>query len=333
MLDISGVELSEEDREVLRHPQVGGVIFFARNFESPEQLKELIRSIRSVRYELVLAVDQEGGRVQRFKQGFTLLPPLQKLGNVYQESPEVARGLTKDIAWLMASELLAYDMDLSFAPVLDVDDHKCLAIGDRSLSADQKLVCELGQLYIEGMHEAGMAATGKHFPGHGAVTADSHKESPKDRRSLQEIESQDLRPFVVLANKLDAIMPAHVIFSSVDPNPVGFSPFWLKQYLRERLKFQGTIFSDDLSMEGAAVVGDYASRVQHALEAGCDVTLVCNHREGAIQSLEYLETRQYKAEFAALERMRKRHFVQLTALQNNERWLATQHKIDQYGLV
>lgn len=329
MLDISGVELTEEDREVLRHPQVGGVIFFARNFESPEQLKELVRSIRSVRYELVIAVDQEGGRVQRFKNGFTLLPALQKIGRIYAESPEKARVLAKEFAWLMASELLAYDMDISFAPVLDVDESHCLAIGDRSFSSDQKIVCELGQLYVEGMHEAGMAATGKHFPGHGAVQADSHKESPRDMRPMKEIEARDLQPFLMLASKLDAIMPAHVIFDAVDPNPVGFSPFWLKHYLRERLSFKGTIFSDDLSMEGAAVVGDYANRVQYALDAGCDVALVCNHRDGAVQALEYLERCQYKSQFSTLERMRKRHFVQLTALQNNQRWLKAKSQIEE----
>lgn len=331
MLDIAGLELSQEDQEILRHPQVGGVVFFARNFDEPAQLKELVRSIRAVRYELVLAVDQEGGRVQRFKNGFTRLPPQQKLGNVYQQSPDKARKLAKETAWLMASELLAFDLDISFAPVLDVDENQCFAIGDRAISPDHGVVCELGQLYIEGMHEAGMAATGKHFPGHGAVRADSHKESPIDTRSLEEVEQHDLRPFVLLANKLDAVMPAHIVFENIDAQPVGFSQFWLQQYVRKRLKFKGTIFSDDLSMEGAAVVGDYRSRVQQALEAGCDVALICNAREGAIQALEYLESTQYRTPFSTMERMRKRSFVQLSALQNNERWLLARRLIDEFS--
>lgn len=320
MLDVAGCELSAEDKEVLCHPQVGGVIFFARNFEEPEQLHELVRSIRAARYELVIAVDQEGGRVQRFQNGFTRLPPAQKIGDVYHDSPEKAGKLAHEFAWLMASELLAHDIDMSFAPVLDVDDNRCLAIGNRAFSPDAEIAAELGKHYIAGLHEAGMAATGKHFPGHGSVVADSHKESPIDGRSLAEIEAHDLLPFARLANELDAVMPAHVIFPSVDAEPVGFSAFWLREYLRKNLSFEGTIFSDDLSMEGAATVGDYRNRVQHALEAGCDVALVCNHREGAIQALEYLETRQYKADYSSLERMRKRQSVQRSALMNQARW-------------
>ncbi|RRJ84662.1 beta-N-acetylhexosaminidase [Aestuariirhabdus litorea] len=290
MLDLAGCELSPQERALLAHPQCGGVILFTRNFASREQLTQLTGQIRQANPALLIAVDHEGGRVQRFREGFTRLPPMASFEALYNVAPEETLDLLKDTGWLLATELLACGVDFSFTPVLDLDFKRSDVIGDRAFSADPVRVAVLAGALIEGMHEAGMPATGKHFPGHGWVTADSHIAIPTDTRALDSIRRQDLVPFAQLARQgLDAVMPAHVIYEQVDPLPAGFSPYWLQQVLRGELGFEGVIFSDDLSMEGASVAGGFSERAQSALSAGCDMVLVCNNPEGAREVLGYLE--------------------------------------------
>ncbi len=286
MLDLDGLTLTQEERELIQNPGVGGVIFFARNFSCRDQIVELIDEIRAIRSELLLCVDQEGGRVQRFRDGFTRIPPMQVLGERLTDVEGDA--LIRDAGWLMASELLACGIDFSFAPVLDIDRDRCEVIGDRSFSHDPDIAIPAARTFIAGMHEAGMAATGKHFPGHGGVVADSHLETPYDNRSLETLRDLDLRPFVELSGELDAVMPAHIVFPSIDPDAVGFSRFWLQTILRNELQFDGVIFSDDLSMKGADLAGSYADKARCALRAGCDMVLVCNNRAGAIEVLAFI---------------------------------------------
>ena len=291
MLDIEGTQLSAEDRELLAHPATGGLIFFARNYEDPTQLRSLVDQVRQVRPEILIAVDQEGGRVQRFRQGFTRLPAMAELSHRYAADAAAAEREARLLGALMASELLTCGVDISFAPVLDLDFGHSSVIGDRSFGATAEQVVALAGAFIAGMRQAGMAATGKHFPGHGHVAADSHLELPVDERALDEIRAADLVPFSALASTLDGIMPAHVVYSQVDEKPAGFSSFWLQQVLRRELGFDGVIFSDDLAMAGAACAGGYPQRAAAALDAGCDMILVCNDRAGALETLAYLESR------------------------------------------
>lgn len=326
MLDVQGLELTAVEREVLLHPQTGGVIFFARNFVGPEQIQALTAQIRAVRPELILAVDQEGGRVQRFREGFVKIPPMKTLGDQFSHSPEKARQLAYEWGWLMATEVLSVGVDISFAPILDLDCGISQVIGNRSFHSEPEIAIALLGPFIKGMQDAGMAATGKHFPGHGAIAADSHVAIPVDTRSMAEIEAHDLKPFVALASALQGIMPAHVIFPEVDDRPAGFSPVWLQEILRKKIGFRGVIFSDDLSMEGAGVAGSFADRAEAAISAGCDMVLVCNNPEAAIQVLESRESKPLpdQSRFAALKGRRRLGWSELP---RHPQWIAAEEGI------
>lgn len=289
MIDLDDVELSEIEKELLKHPQVGGIILFARNYESKKQLCNLTSSIRKIFPECLIAVDQEGGRVQRFKNEFTLLPSFSEYGKKYQLNPDEAKQEAQRMALVMATELLSCGVNVSFTPVLDLDYGLSEVIGSRSFHSNTEILIDLASSFIQGMHEAGMPATGKHFPGHGAVKADSHLTLPVDSRPFNTIYQEDLQPFLRLNTALDAIMPAHILYDKIDDNAACFSPFWLQEVLRNRLAFTGVIFSDDLSMGGAKVVGDHVQRTQQAFKAGCDMVLICNERAQAILVLDELE--------------------------------------------
>ncbi|MDT0199602.1 MULTISPECIES: beta-N-acetylhexosaminidase [unclassified Acinetobacter] len=285
MLDIAGTTLTQEDIELLSAPQVGGVILFGRNIESPAQVRALTDHMRQVRPDILIAVDQEGGRVQRLRQGFTLLPAMGRFGELYSNDPQRALELAEKCGWLMAAEVLAVGIDFSFAPVLDLNDISDV-IGDRSFAQNIQDIIPLASAFLKGMKRAGMASTGKHFPGHGSVKADSHVAAAIDTRSYAEIQQKDMRSFIQLQPQLDALMPAHVIYSQVDPNPAGFSEFWIQKVLRQELGFDGVLFSDDLSMQAACVAGGADARIQAALKAGCDMGLVCNDRAAQCIALE-----------------------------------------------
>ena len=273
MIDIAGLELTDLDRQRLQHPLVGGLILFARNFQSPEQLVRLTAEVHALRSPMLpIAIDHEGGRVQRCREGFTRLPAMRRLGELWGRDPEGARMAAKEIGYVLAAELRQSGVDFSFTPVLDLDWGRSGVIGDRSLHGDPAVVADLAEALIAGLRQAGMGACGKHFPGHGWAEADSHVAIPVDERSFDAI-STDMEPYRRL--NLDAVMPAHVIYPQVDSRPAGFSPVWI-QKLREDIGFDGVIFSDDLSMEGASVVGDIVARASAAWNAGCDMLLVCN---------------------------------------------------------
>ncbi len=307
MLDLVGLELTTLERDILKHPQVGGVILFTRNYADPAQLKHLIQQIRAESHtRLLIAVDHEGGRVQRFREHFTQLPALGTIGALYDRDPTQAKHCAEQAGWLMATELLAFDIDFSFAPVLDIDRGNNPLIADRSFHHDHNIITELAKEYINGVHRAGMVAIGKHFPGHGAVTADSHYAIPHDPRSLAEISATDLIPFgELIKHGLDGIMPAHIVYSKVDANPAGFSPLWLQKILRDQLQFTGAIISDDLTMEGASLVGDLAQRTEIALNAGCDLLLICNHQADACKIIEMLEHRAFTLAPQTTQRLAK----------------------------
>jgi len=290
MVDVAGLELAPGERELLAHPLVGGVILFARNYGSPEQLRALTGAIHGVRSPaLLIAVDHEGGRVQRFADGFTRLPPMRALGRIYDDDPVLAENLAGAVGVVLASELAAHGVDFSFAPVLDIDFGSSSVIGDRAFHSEPAAVSRLAGALAGGMRRVGMGAVGKHFPGHGYVRADSHHEVPVDDRALAAIEANDLAPYrALIGSGLAGVMPAHVIYPRVDSRPAGFSPVWLREILRGRLGFDGIVFSDDLSMEGASVAGGIVERGRAALDAGCDMVLVCNAREAAERLLEGL---------------------------------------------
>lgn len=304
MLDLEGLELSAEERDILRHPLVGGVILFTRNFESPEQILELTEAVHDVRRpSLLVAVDQEGGRVQRFRDGFTPLPPVHLLGRQYDLDPEGALSAADTLGWIMAAELRSVGVDLSFAPVLDLDWGVSEVIGDRAFHRSPRVISSLARRYIQGMARAGMVATGKHFPGHGAVAADSHMLLPEDRRPFVDL-AEDMAPFEFLISQgLGAVMAAHVRYTEVDSMPASFSRWWLTSELRGRLGFRGVIFSDDLSMAAADAVGSMEDRARIALDAGCDMVLVCNDRKGALKVLDALEGYDEPASQIRLARM------------------------------
>ncbi len=304
MCDVAGLELTEEEIKRLSHPLVGGVILFGRNFKTPEQLIDLTCAIRKVRKELLIAVDHEGGRVQRFRDGFTRIPPMRTLGTLYDKKPDSAKKRARDIGYVLAAELLAHGVDFSFAPVLDVDFGASGVIGDRAFHRDPQVIAELAIALQQGMNDAGMQTVGKHFPGHGYVRADSHHAVPVDERRFEDINRDDLMPFYKMAQAgMAAVMPAHVIYTDVDSQPAGFSKVWLQDILRKQMKFDGVIFSDDLSMEGASVAGGVIERAEAALNAGCDMVLVCNAPDAADELLAGLPFKMPAKSAARLKRM------------------------------
>jgi len=324
MLDLRGTQVDADEFDLLTHPQTGGLILFSRNVVSPQQVAELCDQVRAVRPDILIAVDQEGGRVARLRQGFTPLPPMRKLGDLFDLDEQSALQLAQQCGWLMAAEVLSLGIDISFAPVLDVDTGNSAVIGDRAFHSDPDVASKLISRFIQGMHEAGMCCTGKHFPGHGSVAADSHHAVPVDERPLDAIRALDLVPFQQLSAQLDAVMPAHVIYSSVDPQPAGFSRFWLQTVLRQELKFDGVIFSDDLCMEGASVAGGFAERAAAAMAAGCDMVLVCNNQAAAWDVLRALESQPVSPR---LKRLTGRSRYRYSQLQSDCRWQETSQLI------
>jgi beta-N-acetylhexosaminidase len=285
MVDIAGTDLSPEDLDVLRHPLVGSVLLFTRNYRTPDQVTALCAAIRAVRApHLMIAVDHEGGRVQRFREGFTRLPPSRPLGRRFDEDRRDALNLTRSVGWLMASELRVVGVDFSFAPCVDLDYGVSEIIGDRSFHRNPEPVAALAAAYLLGMRDAGMAAIAKHFPGHGAVVADSHVALPVDRRVLLDLE-EDIRPYrLLIDNNLAGVMAAHVVYPAVDALPASLSRRWITDILRGELGFHGCVFADDLSMAGAVAFGDVVERARLAYVAGCDVLPICNDR-AAVQTV------------------------------------------------
>jgi beta-N-acetylhexosaminidase len=329
MLDLSGLEMNANERQMLNHPAVGGVILFSRNYESVDQLTCLCGEIHELRNpHLLIAVDHEGGRVQRFKAGFSELPPAAWYGEEYRKHPEQGLKLAELGGWLMASELRACGIDFSFAPVLDLGLGVSNVIGDRAFSNQPEVIARLAQAWMQGCHSAGMAVVGKHFPGHGGVAADSHQTLPIDRRRFEDLQMEDLRPFeYMIESGMEAIMPAHVVYERIDKHLAGFSSFWLRQVLRQQLGFQGVIFSDDLDMAAAGEAGDYAQRAVTALEAGCDMVLVCNNRSAALQVLDKLKGYDDPAAHVRLMRMHGRKQCTLQQIHLDPRWKLAVHQL------
>ncbi|MFT6085275.1 MAG: beta-N-acetylhexosaminidase [Glaciecola sp.] len=293
ILDVHSFELSPVEREILQHPLCGGLILFSRNYAERSQLSALIKDIRrTVKKPFLISVDHEGGRVQRFRDGFTQIPAMANIER-FEVSQNIQFDLAQAMGFCMAYELLQLGIDISFAPVLDLNGVSEV-IGSRAFSSEPEQVIRLSGAYIKGMHTAGMKSTGKHFPGHGSVAEDSHIAMPVDTRSFNEIHEQDMRVFkqLISEKKIDAVMPAHVIYPSVDSKPAGFSSIWIKQILRKELGFEGVVFSDDLSMQAASIAGSVTDRAEFAIEAGCDMVLVCNAPSEAEKVLDGLSQKK-----------------------------------------
>lgn len=304
MLDIAGQELTAEDRELIEHPLVGGVLLFTRNYRDHEQLKRLCDDVLAVKKNRpLLAVDHEGGRVQRFRVGFSRVPAMRTLGKLHEESPSKALEEARRYGELIGQELGSFGFDLPFAPVLDRDCEVSQIIGDRAFAGDTETLTTLSRAFWQGLNAAGLSATGKHFPGHGAVTADSHVELPIDRRQKPALDA-DLLPFkTLMAEGLESIMMAHVRYTAIDPLPASLSSRWIRGLIRREWKYNGAIFCDDLSMGGAAVAGSLEERAHLALEAGCDMIPVCNDRVGAQRVIESL--RDYKINRLSSARLKR----------------------------
>lgn len=326
MLDLRGTEPAADELELLRHPLVGGIILFSRNYLDADQIRELCGRIHALRNPpLLIGVDHEGGRVQRFHDAFTPLPACRCYGDVYDSDAVRGAHLAEQAGWLMASELLAVGVDFSFAPVLDLDKGISHVIGDRAFHRNPDVVTILAKAFMKGMKHAGMAAVGKHFPGHGAVKEDSHVEIPVDKRGLEDIYMNDIIPFerLVVAG-LPAVMPAHVIYPEVDRSPAGFSRTWLQDILRQRLGFQGVIFSDDISMAGAGHAGNHTDRAMAALDAGCDMVLVCNNQQAAVEVVDGISHDIHPASQARLMRMHGRGSGKdFAELKRDQQWQST----------
>lgn len=334
MLDVVGTELTADDIRRLQHPLVGGVILFKRNYVNNAQLKALTATIHEIRQPpLLIAVDHEGGRVQRFRDGFTQIPPMREFGKIWDSNPKIAKELATEAGWILAAELRAHGVDFSFTPVLDMDYGDSLVIGDRAFHLNPQAINDLAFALMQGLKKGGMPAVGKHFPGHGFVVADSHVSMPLDDREFDEIAQHDMQPFRMLIDDgIQAIMPAHVIYPKVDDKPAGFSPRWLQKVLRERLGFNGAIFSDDLSMEAATAGGDVTTRALAALNAGCDMVLLCNQPAMADELLENLQWTISAQSLARLARMHgQKHPDSLSSLHENPEFVKAVHQVAQVG--
>ena len=327
MLSIEGTSLSNEDKALISNPHVGGIIFFSKNFISRNQISDLCNEIKSIKKNIILAVDHEGGRVQRFKDGFTKIPTMQSLGDFSIKNSN--SDICNDVGWLMSSELMAAGIDISFAPVLDIDRDTSSIIGNRAFSDNPRIVSKLASNFIDGMNEAGMKATGKHFPGHGGVFEDSHLLEPVDNRSYTDLLEKDLIPFVDLKNKLSGIMSAHITFPNIDKYCVGYSSFWLKKILREEINFEGIIFSDDLSMKGAGEE-NFQIKAQKSLDAGCDMILVCNNISGASEVIKYFEKKDISLT-KSISKLKPSKKIQWTDLEDDQRRLKVQATLKQIG--
>jgi len=332
MADIAATGLTDAERRRLQQPAVGGLILFSRNYESPQQLRALLDEVHALREpRLLVAVDHEGGRVQRFRDGFSRLPAVGELGHVWEQDAERALQLAEISGWLMAAELRALGVDISFAPVLDIDRKNSTIIGDRAFHQDPEVIAELAHAYQRGMREAGMAATGKHFPGHGGVSEDSHMALPVDRRELQDLRMEDILPFERLIKLgLEGIMVAHVIYEKIDSRLAGFSPFWIQDILRGELGFRGAVFSDDLSMAAAHAAGDAAARARAALAAGCDMLLVCNQPESADAVIAELGDYADPASQARLIRLHGREAPDWDTLRQSKPWRLAVEQVASY---
>ncbi len=331
MIDLVGTAISSQEREWLTNPLVGGVILFTRNYESLDQLERLVEDIHTSGNRatpLLVAVDHEGGRVQRFREGFTQLPAAAEIGAIYRSDHKRGSRLAEQAGWVMASELRAVGIDFSFAPVLDIDYGVSAVIGDRAFYSSADGVAVLASHYVAGMKLAGMSSVGKHFPGHGAVEVDSHLALPTDERQFVDIEMADLIPFERLINNgLGGIMPAHILYSKIDPELAGFSSFWLQRVLRGQLQFQGVIFSDDLSMGGATGAGNITQRASMALEAGCDMVLVCNDPSAIATLLNELNYEHDPVHGIRLARLHGRHRISLNELHADPHWTQSVHAL------
>jgi beta-N-acetylhexosaminidase len=334
MLDVSGFELTHEEIDILDHPLVGGLILFSRNYHDQKQLFDLVRHIRSVtRNDVIIATDHEGGRVQRFRQGFSDIPAMGSINRQTNENIQQSGYLCEQFGWLMAAELLAFDIDISFAPVLDIQGVSEV-IGDRSFHQKPDIIVQLASDFIKGMHRAGMSATGKHFPGHGNVLEDSHVAMPIDKRSREDIFNLDMAIFKSIHQQglLDAVMPAHVIYPEVDDLPAGFSETWIKQILRQELDFDGVVFSDDLSMQGAVQMGNIVERAELAITAGCDMVLVCNDPMGAVKVIDGLPSGMslHKISIDRIKRLKKTSSLDFSNLKKTSEYQIASKVLDQF---
>ena len=335
MLDVAGTELTIDDRRRLQHPMTGGVILFSRNYSSLKQLTNLTAEIHALRTpSLLIAVDHEGGRVQRFQNDFTRLPAMRELGKIWDEHPIRARNLAQLTGYVLAAELRACGVDLSFTPVLDIDYGQSCIIGNRAFHRKPQAIGELAHSLMQGLKLGGMEAIGKHFPGHGYIKEDSHIEMPVDKRSYTDIKMDDLVPFrQMISYGLAGMMPAHVIYPKIDSQPAGFSKVWLQEILRGELEFDGCIFSDDLSMEGASVAGDVVQRAKAAFNAGCDMILICNDPHAADKLLAELQWDIQATSLARLARMRGRVNPDSVAkLHENSKFIKALHEVGNIGI-
>ena len=323
MIDIDGLNLSNEDKFLLSSKHIGGLILFSKNFDSYDQLYNLIKEVRLIKENIIIAVDQEGGRVQRFEKEFTNIPSMQEVSLFAKENED--QGFIKDLAWLISSELIATGIDINFAPVLDINRNLSTIIGNRSFSDDIHEVINNASDYIDGMHEAGMKSSGKHFPGHGNVIEDSHLELPEDERELHELMNEDIKPYFELKDKIDVIMCAHILFSKVDNKIPSFSDTWINNILRNKLNYKGLIFSDDLSMLGAGNKS-LINKVKMSLDAGCDMLIICNDRSGVKEVIDYLDKTDVE-QILGISEIRSSKKINWNDLLNHNRALAVKEKL------